>query len=379
LPLVALFAFNPVVMQGATYSWTKSLSSFFVILSLGLYLAALRKNDRLRMPAAFLAAAAGLLVHYMAGPYLLFLALHYLLQVFPKRRGRWVELATIAGLGGLLLFTWFGWSLTAYGPNGTFKSNTSVTSAEQYDGNNLVKIGANLFDTLLPAQVRRGSLLRPSSGEPNQAGLARDNAFAFYQENLIFGMGLAGGPFVLWLLYRFYRRNDVDARPEWRFWRVMIPFCVVAGIAVVGERNFYGSAHLTMLPLEVLGLTLIAASFPWRRNLAVLLLVGCAVDFGLGVFLQTNIEALENTPARTVFTAALQPWDGNWRPGPPQPESLSVAASGNWLAKHRFTLTRQMLANLADFHPGPGQSEQDTIRLRAKPHNVARLVGAPQL
>lgn len=28
LPLVALFAFNPVVIQGATYSWTKSLSSF---------------------------------------------------------------------------------------------------------------------------------------------------------------------------------------------------------------------------------------------------------------------------------------------------------------------------------------------------------------
>jgi hypothetical protein len=74
LPLVALFACNPVVMQAATYSWTKSLASFFVLLSIGLYLATLRKHDRLRMTAAFLAAAAGVLVHYMAGPYLLGLA-----------------------------------------------------------------------------------------------------------------------------------------------------------------------------------------------------------------------------------------------------------------------------------------------------------------
>lgn len=83
---------------------------------IGLYLAALRKHDRLRMTAAFLAAAAGVLAHYMAGPYLLFLALHYMLRAFWKRRGRWVELATIAAAGGLLLFTWFGWSLAAYGP-----------------------------------------------------------------------------------------------------------------------------------------------------------------------------------------------------------------------------------------------------------------------
>jgi hypothetical protein len=369
LPLLALFAFNPVVMQGATYSWTKSLASFFVLLSLGLYLAALRKHDRLRMTAAFLAAAAGVLAHYMAGPYLLFLALHYLLFVFRKRRGKWTELGAVAGLGGLLLFTWFGWSLAVYGPDVTFKSNTSVTTAQQYKGNNLAKIGANLFDTLVPSQIRRGSLLYPTGGEPNFAGLVRDNAFAFYQVNLIFGMGLIGGPFVLWLLSRYYwrgRRSDKPVRPEWRFWRVMIPFCVLAGIAVVGERDVFGSAQLTMLPLEVLGLSLIAASFPWRGNLAVWLLIGCSIDFGLGVLLQARTEALENTPAQTVFTAAVRPWDGTWQRGSSRSSSLSVAAWENWFAKHRFALTRRMLANLKTFHPGTAQGQQDSMRVRNK-------------
>jgi hypothetical protein len=365
-PLVALFAVNPVVMQGATYSWTKSLASFFVLLSIGLYLAALRKHDRLRMTAAFLAAAAGVLAHYMAGPYLLFLALHYMLRVFWKRRGRWVELASIAAAGALLLFTWFGWSLAVYGADVTFKSNTSVTSAQKYSGNNLVKIGANLFDSLIPSQIRGLSLLYPSAKEPNLAGLVRDNAFAFYQVNMIFGMGFVAGPVVLWLLYRFYRRGYAKERPEWRFWRVMIPFCALAGIAVVGERDFFGSAHLTMLPLEVLGLSLIAASFPWRRNLAVLLMAGCAIDFGLGVFLQAHTEGLENTPGQTVFTAAVKPWDGTWQRGSSRPASLSVAAWENWFAKHRFTLTRQMLGNLENFHPNSVQAQQDGIRVRRK-------------
>jgi len=36
LPLVVIFAFNPVVMQNATYSWTKALTAFFVVLGLAL-------------------------------------------------------------------------------------------------------------------------------------------------------------------------------------------------------------------------------------------------------------------------------------------------------------------------------------------------------
>ena len=40
LPLVGLFAMNPAVMQNATYTWTKLLTVFFVILALSLYLSA---------------------------------------------------------------------------------------------------------------------------------------------------------------------------------------------------------------------------------------------------------------------------------------------------------------------------------------------------
>src|SRR5437879_13789989 len=83
-PLVALFAMNPVVMQNVTYTWTKAFTAFYVVLGLGFYLAAWRKNDLLRMTVAFGALSAGLLAHYSAGPSLLFLTLSYLLLLFVK-------------------------------------------------------------------------------------------------------------------------------------------------------------------------------------------------------------------------------------------------------------------------------------------------------
>ena len=136
LPLVGLFAMNPAVMQNATYTWTKLLTAFFVILALSLYLSAWRKRDSIRMTAAFVALAAGLLVHYSAGPYVVFFAVHYLLVVFRTRPAKWKELAAISVASGLLLFTWFGWSIATYGVKPTFASNTSITASQQYEGSN---------------------------------------------------------------------------------------------------------------------------------------------------------------------------------------------------------------------------------------------------
>ena len=362
LPLVALFACSPVVMENATYTWTKSLSAFFVVLAFWFYLAGCRKHDRVRMAAAFLALSAGLLVHYSAGPYCLLLGFDYLLRVFWKRPRKWRELAAIVVPCALLLATWFAWSVAVYGPRVTFQSNTSVSSARTYRGNNLSRIGANLVDSIVPYVLRSGLVY---TGQPNPAGVLRDNAFGFYQVNLIFGMGLVGGPFVLWLLWGFVRRR-APRLPEWRFWRVLIPCSVIVGIAVVGERDLMGSAHLTLIPLEILGLSLIAAAFPWRRVAAIAVVAGCIVDFSLGVFLQARVEALENTPQRTVFTAAVLPAYGLFQMGSHTREGLSNGAWGNWFFKHRFALYRQFLGALAQA-PSPNATVREVAsRARAR-------------
>jgi hypothetical protein len=362
LPLVALFAFSPVVMENATYTWTKSLSAFFVVLAFWFYLAGSRKNDRSRMAAAFLALSAGLLVHYSAGPYCLLLGLHYLLRLFWKRPRKWRELAAIVIPCALLLATWFTWSVAVYGRGVTFQSNTSVASARQYRGNNMAKIGANLADSIVPYVLRSGLT---NTGQPNPAGVLRDNAFGFYQVNLIFGMGLVGGPLVVWLLWGFVRRRSAHAR-EWRFWRVLIPVCVVVGMVVVGERSPFGAAHLTLIPLEILGLSLVAAAFPWRRAAAIAVVAGCIADFSLGVFLQARVEALENTPQQTVFTAGLNPQYGGFQMASPTPDGLSESAWENWFFKHRFALCRRFLDRLAAFQPAADADREVASRAQAQ-------------
>lgn len=341
LPLVGIFALSPVVMENVTFTWTKALGAFFVVLTLWFYLAGRRKKDTLRMTAAFVTLSAGLLVHFSAGPYVAFLALHYLVAVFRARPGKWRELAVIAAACGLFLFTWFGWSLAVYGAQATFASNTSVTSSEKYQGDSLEKIAGNLVDSILPA-MRHSSLMQVFDDQPNLAGAIRDRAFISYQTNLIFGMGVFGGPLVLWLLLGLWRQPG--RRAEKWFWRLLVPFCVVAGIAVVGERNPGGVAHLTLLAVEMLGLTLLAVAFSRRRVVAYVITAGCIVDFSLGVFLQAHVESLENTPQKTIF------------PGPsftngefqvvPGPSSLSKSAMGNWYRKHQYALTRQLIRDL---------------------------------
>jgi hypothetical protein len=287
--------------------------------------------------------------------------------VFWKRPAKWRELASIVAVCTLLLATWFGWSIATYGVNPTLKSNTAVTSAEKYSGSNFGKMALNTYDSLVP-YVLRGRLHTP---QLNTAGIVRDYAFSVFQTNLFFSMGLVGGPVVVWLFLRGMRRGW----PEWRFWRVVIPALVFVGLAVVGERDVFGTAHLTLIPVEVLGLSLVAARFSWRPAagdkhakagyaLTIALLVGCIIDFSMGVLLQAKMEALENTPQKTVFSAAMRPADVGFQIGRPTPEGLSVAAWENWFLKHRFELYLEFLGKFVNFNPANAADQQTAAHVR---------------
>jgi hypothetical protein len=344
IPLVALFAANPAVMQNVTYTWTKALTAFYVILAISLYLAGWRKHDRVRVSAAFLALAAGVLVHYSAGPYVIILGLHYLVHVFRERRWRDVAIAVAPAI--LLLATWFGWSFKTYGAKTTLASNTSISTAEKDPGRNFQKIAANVFDTIVPVWIRGGA---PPWDQANADGRLRDQAFVFYQLNLIFALGAVGGPLALWLLYRRVIRGEPGR--ERLFWRVLIPASIVIGIAVVGERDHLGVPHLTLLALQIAGLTMVAGAFPdLPAVLRLAILAGCCVDFGLGVFLHARIQSLENTPHAAVFPEVIYQGGGQFGMAQATMNSLSESAWRNWMMKRRDELFARWLRELPRGH-----------------------------
>lgn len=366
VPLVALLTFNPAIVENATYSWTKSLAEFFVLLAIWFYLAAWRKRDSVRLVFAFGFLSAGLLVHYSAGPYLVILAGHFFLVLYWKRNRPRRELCAIIITSGLLLATWFGWSIATYGYRSTFTSNTSVAASARYQGNGVSRIAANLFDSVVPVALREWPPFAGPGGYPGDFAALRDQAFAFYQVNLIFGMGILGGPLIIVLLAAELRRKT-NRSPEREFWLTLLPCCILLGIAVVGERDRFGSAHLTLLPLETLGLTLLAARFPWKRVATIAILMACLIDFTLGIWLHVYVESFENTPSRTVFDTALRPEDGEFEPGP---KSLAVLYKGtawtNWFLKHKYQIVGKYEAMLASYDPPNPEARQTVHRLLSK-------------
>jgi hypothetical protein len=64
-------------------------------------------------------------------------------------------------------------------------------------------------DTIVPA------IARDASGDwkqRNADGRLRDQAFVFYQVNVVFAMGLTGGPIVVWLALRQFFRGGPRER-----------------------------------------------------------------------------------------------------------------------------------------------------------------------
>jgi hypothetical protein len=283
-------ALNPMLLQNLSFTWTKLLTGYFVVLALWFYLAAWRKSDPVRWKAASVSVAAGVLVHYSAVPYALCLGLHYLVVVFPRQQRRWGAALAAAIPSLALLVTWFSWSLAVYGVGATAASNTTAqgfgTTAPRA---NVVKVIKNLYGTLLPPPTSfRRAVFNDYFRQPSRLGYWRDYTFYYFQQNLLFALGSVGGLLVPLLLPRALR---AVARPMARFWLWFILFSAVVGIAVHPTDWPGGVARICCQPLVLLGVTFLGARFSvLPAAVRCLALAGCAVDFALGIFLHFSLE-----------------------------------------------------------------------------------------
>ncbi len=294
--LAIFFALSPLFCQNSTYTWTRLFTGFFIVLGLVLYLNAWRLNDRARMVAAFVALAAGFLTHYSAGPYLVILAAHYLIVLWRNRPRAWRELGLIVVTGGLILSTWFLWSLAVFGTKATVGSNTAVTDSEKLTpGQNLAKIGLNIERTVIPFPVHR-SLPEDRQRFAPGVGL-RDTSFLLYQNNAILAMGSLNWIVIFILLFRGLKKGE-DDRPGIRgFWIVFVGGVFFLGIAVHGALTEWGLAHICLQPLVLMAVAFLAVHFS-RLELPLkgMVLTGLLVDFFFGIalhihLLHSNIQA----------------------------------------------------------------------------------------
>jgi hypothetical protein len=340
--LAILCAACPMVIENATYTWTKLLSAFFVILGLDLYLAAGSRKDAMRLLAAGLAFAAGIVVHYSAVPFAAFVAVHHLVVTARERSG-WTATARASAASLLLLATWFGWAFRSYGLGPTLTSNTAVGDSKKLTAaGNVAKVFFNVVDTLVPHPLRAPSM--EWFRQESDAGYARDYFFLMFQTNAIVAIGSIAGVLALAIAWR---RLQAPTTPAGRFWRLFVPVTAVIAVATHGSADVFGVAHVVLQPLLLLGVTLVAAAWPTAsRAVRTAVILGIVIDFALGVALHHEIETLENTAERTVFDPdASLLTDGThfklqWHPQ----GFLATWAWGNWYSKQVQPLLDRQIA-----------------------------------
>lgn len=284
--LAIVLAVSPLFCQNVTYTWTRLFAGFFVVLGLVLYIASWRTGDATRMIASFSALAAGFLTHYSVGPYLVFLAAHYLLVLWRRRVRPMRELFLIVVAGALILSSWFVWSILTFGTEGTFASNTSVTESRKLTrSENLVKMLTNTERTFVPFVFHRSL---PEDRQRFAPGVVlRDTTFLLYQNNFILALGSLNWIVVVVLLWRGLRPKTYREEPPPRaFWAWGIIVVIVLGIAVHGGPSEWGLAHICLQPLVLMLLALLASRFAVLEvPLKVMVVVGVCIDATLGIIL----------------------------------------------------------------------------------------------
>jgi hypothetical protein len=291
--LTVLLMLNPSFVENATFAWTKLITAFFILSGLYFFL---RANDSEAPasagPLCAVSLAAGVLAHYSAGPYVILLAGAW----FGLNRARWRDpawwrrTAQLGLIGGLILATWFGWSLAVYGVDTTLFSNSTVAVPEARQGNQLLKIALNLRDTVVPHFLRTVDPALITQRSP--WSYARDWFFQLYQVNLLFLFGSAAW---LVLAVRLFHDGRSTSPRSRGFWLWFSGGAILLGIAVHGARDHWGLAHICLQAVLVLGLAYLAARWPGLgRGWRLALVAGAAVDFCLGIALQ--FAAQSQTP-----------------------------------------------------------------------------------
>ncbi|MGA7726546.1 MAG: hypothetical protein WCA95_14815 [Opitutaceae bacterium] len=279
---------SPLFLQNATYPWTKLQAAFFILSGLYFFLR-VRDGDGESGPAGVLCALSlggAVVTHYSAGPYVIVLCAAWVALGRHRGGGFGRMTALAAAAGACVLLPWFAWSIARYGWNGTFLSNTTVSMMERTPGNPFVIMALNLRDSLVPPQLRgfTGTLFRQSS----PWGSLRDQAFLVYQLNPLLALGCVG-----WVVAvrEAFRAARAAGRGDRLFWALSVAGFVAVSFASYGDRDHYGTGHICLQSLVLLGLAFLASrweglSRPWRAALA----VGWAVDFAFGIALQFAVE-----------------------------------------------------------------------------------------
>jgi hypothetical protein len=304
-----LLALNPMWVQNATYSWSRGPTTYFILLTVALYVRTLGDRPQTKdMVLIFGIGGLALLAHYSAGPYVVFLAGHLIWRVVRGRLAGWPSVLAAGVAGAVVLAPWFIWCWIVFGGETTVGNNSSVaTIAPLSTSEYLQTAWVNLRDSLVAPMwdPHRIGMFHQS----NALGYLRDRIFIVYQTNLWFGLTVTHLVALAAVLYLGLRRRWLFGSTAAGFWWGFVPVVAVLGILVHGPKDHpLGLAHICLQPLIFLGVIWVAAWFVRAsRTVQFVWLGGLLVEAMGTIVLQFYIQSIavdevgRPEPGRVVF------------------------------------------------------------------------------
>jgi hypothetical protein len=284
--LALLLMLNPLVVQNATFPWTKLPAAFFVALAAALLP---RPGDRpTGYAAALVALAAGLLCHYSTAIWILALGAGWFGLACKAWRdpGPRREILLGAFAGTALVAPWLGWALLHYGATALWHDPAAVTVVGDAAGfQRLIVAAANIGHTFVPSPD--SPLFAVFRQQPDWFSRLHDFWFCLYQHNLPLALGLGNLGVVAWLVARG------NLRARFGPWLVTVPLVVMLGPAASLGPVDIGVAQLCLQPIVLFALVWVAATAgTWPRWLRIGWRLGLVVDLTLGIVLHFGQESL---------------------------------------------------------------------------------------
>lgn len=297
LLLILFLGLNPSIVQNVTLVWTRSLTNFFILTGLALYLLARSTDDQTLRKFAWLNLGLAMVTHYSAAPYILGIALVELYFLMMKRREFKEFLLNLAILFAPLS-PWLTFALCNYGWQGTFLSNSTATDAMAMTmAEAIAKTWGNILSTIIPHPLRHTDTPELFNFKLifHQVGWMedlREYFFLLYQVNIPFMIGSLGGIIAIGqFTSNVFRRLKSGMQEETVLLTAYLIFVLILGIALHGSFNFYGVGHICGQPLAIIAVVYLATRFLDASTLVKNALVaGLIFDFLFGIALQLQME-----------------------------------------------------------------------------------------
>jgi hypothetical protein len=308
---VVVFFLNPSFITEATFTWTKNLTAYFILLGVYFYLKFRNKEDSRSIVLASVFLACAELTHYSAIQYILIILFDFLILTIFSKKFSWKKIILPALIFFIIVLPWYGFAIINFGINETFFGNTTFQWQKYLTLWQIVyKEINNVVKTLFP--IAGMPYIRIVLKEANPFLSLYDYTFQLYATTVPGQLTITLALVLFFSLLRnisslfgSFKRNILAnvikyIKKDNFFWFLFCILGFIIGILVNPDVQSSGIAQITLLPvtsfLLCLAIIFLIRTLKLKSLISYLVIAGMSIEIVLGILLRIYVAQFVTNP-----------------------------------------------------------------------------------